>query len=200
VGLCPGFRVSHKLYRQGGVVQESVVVWSGDPQGRAQVGVQMPDGRQFSPGDYEIVVSIGGQEQGRVGFTVGGAEEVVEVVGTPAFGDITVALGVQPDGAPVLAQGTPFGWATRVVHAVFDYEGMSDGVRWSVVWTRNGTEIAREDYIWDAGAAESEGTYWVTLADKDGKPLGGGNYTITLYIDGQQQSAADFRIHYEPAE
>jgi hypothetical protein len=200
VGLCPGFRVSHTLYRQGEVVQESVVMWSGDPQGRAQIGVQAPDGRPFSPGDYEIVVSIGGQEQGRVDFTVGGAEEAVAVVGPPAFGDITVALGVQPGGAPVLDQGAPFGWATRVVHAIFDYEGMSDGVRWSVVWTRNGTEVAREDYVWDVGAAEGEGTYWVTLAGEDGEPLGGGNYTVTLYIDGQQQSAADFRIYYRPAE
>jgi hypothetical protein len=201
VDLCPGSRVSHKLYRQGEVVQESVVVWSGDPQGRAQIGVQAPDGRSFLPGDYEIVVSIAGQEQGRVGFTVGELEEKVAVeVGPPAFGDIAVALGVQPDGAPILAQGRPFGWATRVVHAVFDYEGMSDGVRWSVVWTRNGAEVTREDYVWDAGAFESEGTYWVALAGEDGEPLGGGNYTVTLYIDGQQQSSADFRIYYRPVE
>jgi hypothetical protein len=200
VGLCPDSRVSHKLYRQGEVVQESVVVWSGDLQGRAQVGMQAPDGRSFLPGDYEIAVSIAGQEQGRVVFTVEGAEETVAAVGPPAFGDVTVALGVQPDGKPILAQGTPFGWATRVVHAVFDYEGMSDGVRWSVVWTRNGTEAAREDYVWDAGAAGSEGTYWVTLAGEDGEPLDGGNYTVALYIEGQQQSVADFQIYYRPLE
>lgn len=199
-GLCPGSRVSHTLYRQGKLVQESVVVWSGDSQGRAQVSLPAPDGQPLLPGGYEIVVAMAREEQGRVGFTVGEAEEEVVVAGTPAFGDITVALGVQPDGAPILAQGTPFGWATRVVHAIFDYEGMSDGVHWSVVWTRNGTEVAREDYIWDAGAAESQGTYWVTLADEDGDPLGGGNYTVTLYANGRQQSAADFRIYYEPAE
>jgi hypothetical protein len=200
VGLCPGLRISHKLYRRGEVEQESVVVWSGDPHGRAQIGMQAPDGEAFLPGDYEIVVSIAGQEQGRVGFTVGGPEEEVAVVGPPVFGDITVALGVRPDGAPVLAQGTPFGWATRVVHAVFDYEGMSDGVHWSVVWARNGAEVTREDYVWDTGVAGSAGTYWVTLAGEDGQPLGGGTYTVTLYIDGQQQSAVDFQIYYAPAE
>jgi hypothetical protein len=198
-GLCPGLRVSHVLYRQSEVVQESVVVWGGDPQGRAQVGVQVPDGGPFLPGDYEIVMSIAGEEQGRVSFTVDGATEKV-VVGSPSFGDITIALGVRPDGTPILAQGTPFGWATRVVHAVFDYEGMGDGVRWSVVWTRDGAEVAREDYTWDAEAAASEGTYWVTLADEAGEPLGGGNYTVTLYINGQQQSVADFRIYYQPSE
>jgi hypothetical protein len=198
-GLCPGSRISHKLYRQGEMEQESVVVWSGDSQGRAQVGMQAPDRRTFLPGDYEIVMSIAGQEQGRIGFTVGDtAEEVVVPPGPPAFGDITVALGVRPDGVPISAQETPFGWATRVVHAVFDYEGMSNGVRWSVVWTRNGTEVAREDYVWDAGDTGSEGTFWVTLAGEDGEPLGGGNYTITLYVNDQKQSAADFRIYYRP--
>jgi hypothetical protein len=198
-GLCSGLRISHKLYRQGEVVQESVVVWSGDPRGRVQVGLQAPDGQPLVPGGYEVVVAMAGEEHGRVSFTVGGAVEEV-TVGPPAFGDITIALGVQPDGTPILAQGTPFGWATRVVHAVFDYEGMSDGVRWSVVWTRNGAEVAREDYIWDASAAESEGRYWVVLADGDGEPLGGGNYTVALYVNGQQQSAADFRIYYKPSE
>ncbi|MFL7792411.1 MAG: hypothetical protein AB8I69_09745 [Anaerolineae bacterium] len=199
VGLCPGSRVSHKLYYQGELEQESVVVWSSDSQGWAQVGMQTPDGRSFFPGDYEIVMSIAGQEQGRIGFTVGDtAEQAVVVPRSPSFGDITVALGVQPDGAPISAQETPFGWATRVVHAVFDYEGMSDGVSWSVVWTRNGTEVAREDYVWDLGDAGSEGTYWVALAGEDGEPLGGGSYTVTLYVNDQKQSAADFKIYYRP--
>jgi hypothetical protein len=200
VGLCPGSRVSHALYHRGEVMRESVVVWSGDSQGQAQVGMQVPVGGAFPPGEYEIAVSIAGQEQGRVRFTVGGGEEEAAVASAPAFGDITVALGVQPDGAPILAQQTPFGWATRVVHAVFGYEGMSDGVRWSVVWTRDGTEVARENYIWDAETAGNKGTYWITLAGKGGGPLGGGNYTISLYIADQLRSTADFQIYYQPSE
>jgi hypothetical protein len=199
-GLCPGSRISHVLYHQGEVVQESLVVWSGDSQGWAQVGMQAPDGHPFLPGDYEIVMSIAGQEQGRVSFTVEGAVEEVVAVGPPVFGDITVALGVRPDGATILAREEPFGWATRVVHAVFDYEGMSDGVRWSAVWTRDGTEVAREDTVWDTGAAGSEGTYWVALAGEDGEPLGGGSYTVALYINDQLQSEIDFRIYYQPTE
>ncbi|MBN1976719.1 MAG: hypothetical protein JW918_04900 [Anaerolineae bacterium] len=195
-GWCPGLDVSAALYYEGTLKQEYLEVWHGSTQGLAQVVFQAPDGRPFPAGSYEIAVSVDSEEQGRVSFMVGEEEEVV--AGLPAFGDITVALGVQPDGAPVTAQETPFGWATRVVHAVFDYEGMSDGVRWSVVWTRNGTEIAREDYVWDAGDAGSEGAYWVALAGEDGEPLGGGNYTVTLYINGQRQSAADFRIYYRP--
>jgi hypothetical protein len=188
------------LYRRGELMQENVVVWSGDSQGRAQIGMQAPAGGPFSPGEYEIAVSVAGEERGRVSFTIDGEGGEAPAMVPPAFGDIAVALGVQPDGAPILAQGAPFGWATRVVHAVFDYEGMSDGVPWSVVWTRDGTELAREDYTWDAEAAASEGTYWVTLAGEGGEPLGGGSYTVTLYINGQRRNAADFQIYYQPSE
>jgi hypothetical protein len=199
-GLCPGLDVFHVLYHEGASTQEYLEVWGGAAQGWAQVSFQAPDGQPFPVGGYELAVMIGGEEQGRVSFTVGEAMEE-EVVTPPAFGDVTLALGVQPDGAPVLpAQGVPFGWSTRVVHAVFDYEGMSDGVRWSVVWTRDGAEVAREDYVWDAKVAGSEGTYWATLANEDGEPLGGGSYTVALYINGRQQSTADFRIYYRPAE
>ena len=196
-GWCPGLDVSTVLYYEGASTQEYLEVWHGSSQGLAQVVFQAPGGRPFSAGGYELVVSVDREEQGRVSFVVGEEEEKA-VTGPPAFGDITVALGVQPDGVPISAQEAPFGWATRVVHAVFEYEGMSDGVRWSVVWTRNGTEVAGEDYVWDAGDAGSEGTYWVTLAGEDGEPLGGGDYTVTLYVNGQQQSTADFRIYYRP--
>jgi hypothetical protein len=201
-GLCPGFRVSHRLYHQGELAQESVMMWSGVSQGRSQVGLQAPDGRSFLAGDYEILAAIAGEEQGRVSFTVGDAAVVEEKVeaGPPTFGDITVAYGVQPDGTPILPPGAPFGWGTRDVHAIFDYEGMSDGVRWSVVWAREGIEIAREDLVWDTRTAGRKGTYWVTLANADGGHIGGGDYTVTLYIDGQQQSAADFQILYEPTD
>jgi len=198
-GWCPGLDVSSVLYHEGASIQEHMGVWDGTTQGLAQVSFQIPEGQPFPVGDYEVAVMVEGEEQGRVSFAIGGeVEEVVTV--PPAFGGITIALGVQPDGAPILAQGSPFGWATRVVHAVFDYEGMRDGVRWSVVWTRDGTEVAREDYVWDAKVAGSEGTHWVTLANEDGEPLGGGSYTVTLYIDGERQSTASFRIYYRPSE
>jgi hypothetical protein len=197
-GLCPGSRVSHRLYYRGELVQESATVWSGISRGRAQVGLQSPSGQPFLAGGYEIVTAIAGEEQGRVSFTVGGAVEEEEVVGPPAFNNITVAMGVQPDGAPIL-EGRPFGWGTRVVHAIFDYEGMSDGVRWSAVWARDGEEIARQDRVWNAASSGSEGTYWVTL-DNAGEHIGGGSYTVALYINDQQQGAVDFQIYYEPED
>lgn len=199
-GWCPGLDVSSVLYHEGTFTQEYMGVWDGATQGLAQVSFQMPEGQPFPVGDYEIAVMVEGEEQGRVSFTVGEEAEEVMMV-PPAFGDITIALSVQPDGAPTLpTQDTPFGWSTRVVHAVFDYEGMRDGVRWSAVWTRDGTEVAREDYVWDVETAGSEGTHWVTLVNEDGEPLGGGSYTVTLYIAGERQSTASFQIYYRPSE
>lgn len=200
-GLCPGTAVSHVLYRQGESIQEMVGMWSGDPRGRTQVSFQAPDDQPFLAGDYEAGVFVAGEEQGRVRFVIGEvAEEVEEVVGPPAFGETTIALSVHPDGTPGLVQETPFGWSTRAVHVIFDYVGMRDGVRWSAVWMRDGTEVATEEHAWDAVANGSEGTYWVTLYNEDGEPLGGGNYTVALYIDGQRQQEASFRIYYQPSE
>jgi hypothetical protein len=202
VGLCSGTRVAHRLYHQGELQQDNVVVWSGDSKGRAQIGLQAPNNSAFPSGDYEIVVAIAGKEQGRTSFSVEVEERELEpVLGPPAFGDITVALGVRPDGTPILtAEGRTFGWSTRAVHAVFEYQGMSDGVSWSVVWTRNSTEIAREEYVWNAKTAGNAGVYWVTLSNPEGEPLGGGNYTVTLYVRDELQSETDFRLYYPPAE
>ena len=46
--------------------------------------------------------------------------------------------------------GNEFDWNTKAVYAVFDYTGMQDGTAWTVVWSRNGSEVAREDHFWDA--------------------------------------------------
>lgn len=112
----------------------------------------------------------------------------------PAFSGLTVALGVLPSGEPLLV-GNDFDWNTRAVYAVFDYQGMRAGLPWSVVWTRNGQEIARQDRFWEERDGPS-GTYWVVYHNPDGTVLFGGNYTVSLYIGEQLQATASFRIRY----
>lgn len=113
----------------------------------------------------------------------------------PAFGDITVALGVLSSGEPVLV-GDTFDWNTKIVYAVFDFQGMRDGLAWSAVWTRNGQEVARENHLWDEDRYGRSGTYWVALFNPEGPVLWGGDYTVSLYIEDQLQSEAAFRIRY----
>jgi len=199
-GLCPGLEVSHALHREGEPVQERVEVWDGGPQGRMQVAFPAPADLPFPPGEYETTISIAGEEQVRVGFTIGAVEtETVD----PTFGDVTVALGVQADGTPILAPAdNRFDWNTKVIYGIFDYVGMTDGLRWTAVWTRSGQEVAREENLWDVELDGTEGTHWVTYQNERGQVLPGGSYSVTLYIQNVAQRTADFNVLYyvPPAE
>ena len=121
----------------------------------------------------------------------------------PSIGNLTLALGVQPDGTPILpAQEARFDWNTKVIYGIFDYVGMTDGLRWAAVWTRRGQEVAREENLWDVEADGTEGTRWVTYQNERGQVLSGGSYSVTLYIQNVAQRTADFNVLYyvPPAE
>nr|BAL56612.1 hypothetical protein HGMM_F41E03C23 [uncultured prokaryote] len=113
-------------------------------------------------------------------------------VAPPAFGGLTIALGVLPTGEPILV-GREFDWNTRAVYAIFDYTGMREGLPWSAVWTRNGREVARQAGFWDRG---ERGRAWVVYFNPDGTVLFGGDYGVSLYIGEQLQAESAFRIRY----
>jgi hypothetical protein len=193
-GLCPGLDVSHVLYHEGEPLQERVDAWRGASQGRAQLSFQAPGDQPFSPGDYEVAVTIADEEQSRVALVI--SEPSLGEV-SPAFGDITVALGAQSDGQAILAApDNRFDWNTKVVYAIFDYVGMRDGLRWSAVWTRNDQEVGREEHFWDVEADGTEGKRWVTYHAEAGRAIPGGTYSVTLYIENIAQSSAGFDITY----
>lgn len=192
-GLCPGLDLTYKLYHEGEPIQDSTETWNGSPQGQAQVSFQAPGDQPFSPGDYETAVTVAGEKQHREEFTI----EKLEAAVRPAFGDVTVALGVQPDGTPILtAPDNRFDWRTKVVYAIFDYVGMSDGLRWAAVWMRNDQEVARQEGFWDVEAFGARGTRWVAHYDESGRALPGGNYSVTLYIENVAQQMGEFNIRY----
>jgi len=195
-GLCPGLAVSHTLYHGEEPIQERAEAWSGAPQGQALVSFQAVGDLPFSAGDYEAAVAVAGQERGRARFMVG--EVTTETAAAPpAFGDVTVALGVQPDGTPILtASGNRFDWNTKAVYAIFDYVGMRDGLEWMAVWARNGNEVAREERFWNVDTGGTEGTRWVAYYDERGQVLAGGTYSVTLYLEDVAQRTADFQILY----
>jgi hypothetical protein len=93
-------------------------------------------------------------------------------------------------------EGDDFDWNTKSVYVVFQYEGMRDGTAWSVVWTRYGEEIAREDNRWNLEEYGHSGTRWATLFDANGNVLFGGDYTVSLYIEDDLQVEAPFRIRF----
>lgn len=113
----------------------------------------------------------------------------------PVLGDLTIALGILGSGEPFLI-GNEFDWNTKAVYAVFDYSGMRDGLAWSVVWTRNGEELARENNLWDGGSDGEAGTLWVAYFEPSGVVLRGGDYAVALYLEGELQAESSFRIRY----
>jgi hypothetical protein len=199
-GICEALELTHELYREGELVQRSTEMWHGTPRGRRQVVFQSPDSPQFAPGGYELVVSVDGEEQGRVAFAVTEPVSAVEPeptkpVGPAAFGDIVIALGVLPSGTPVLtAEDVPLDANTKAVYAVFAYEGMDTEVPWSAIWMREGEEVGRQEAFWNAEVLGTEGTYWVSYYDSNGSLLPSGAYSVTLYIDSAVQQTADFDI------
>ena len=193
-GWCPGLEISHALYYEGEIIQERVDIWDGLPQGQAQVSFQAPGDEPFSPGGYEATVMVANEELALAEFSI---ERTVPDVIPPAFGDITIALGAQPDGQPILtAAENRFDWNTKVIYAIFEYVGMSEGLEWTVVWTRNDKEVAREERFWDVEAGPTQGTRWVAYYNPDGRAIPGGNYTVTLYIENVAQRTAEFRVLY----
>jgi hypothetical protein len=193
-GWCPGLEIAHTLYHEGEIVQESVDTWDGPQKGLAQISFQAPGNEPFPPGSYEATVTVANEEAARARFSI---EKAVPDVIPPTFGDITVALGVQPDGQPILTRTeNRFDWNTKVIYAIFEYAGMKDGLKWTTVWTRNGAEVAREERFWDVEADGTQGKRWVTYYDKDRQQIPGGNYSVMLYIEDVVQSTAEFTILY----
>lgn len=194
-GLCPDLEVSHALYHEAELLQESTEVWQRPTQGTKQISFQAPDDQPFPPGEYEILISIGEEEAGRIAFTIDKPQS--DVRAESAFGNIAIALGVQPDGKPILTTSdNRFDWNTKLVYAVFEYKGMYDGLRWSAVWTRNEDEMARQSGLWDVDDFGTEGIRWVVYYDDNGQTLRGGDYQVTLYIEDTAQSSAKFNIRY----
>ncbi len=190
--LCPGQSISRTVYRDGRAIIQDSEEWSGVSDGSGRLEYYQPNGLPLPNGEYEIVLGVGEEEPQRVVFTIAG----------PAFRDITVALGVQPDGAPILTSpDNRFDWNTKVIYAIFDYTGMSDGLRWTAVWTRNAQEVAREERFWDVASDGTEGTRWVAYYIEGGRTIPGGDYSLTLYIENVAQRTADFSIlYYVPRE
>jgi hypothetical protein len=104
------------------------------------------------------------------------------------FGEIILAQGVTEDNEPE-DPGTVFPVRISGLYAFFDYENLSDGVLWTQVWYRGGTEIGSESSLWEWG---SYGTAWIFL-----KPVGGysrGEYEVRLYIGEELEQKASFTV------
>ena len=67
-----------------------------------------------------------------------------------SFGEVTFCQEVTGDGQPV-KPATMFAQGTKVVQALFAYQGMTDGSLWRREWKRDGRLISGAADTWAAG-------------------------------------------------
>ena len=107
----------------------------------------------------------------------------------PAIGSITFAVGVTEDNQPIDAS-TSFPSDIEEIHAFFSYESMSDSETWERYWSQDGEEVASGTEIWDAGES---GTFDLSLTG-GGEPLGSGEWTLEIYVNGALAQTGEFVI------
>lgn len=98
--------------------------------------------------------------------------------GPAGFSDLLFCTQVTDDGRPIHATDmVPAGIET--VYATFEYEGMRDGVPWSMVWVSGGKQIIDQKDVWHDGP---QGRKAVKISNRKGLPAG--EYHLVLGIGG----------------
>jgi serine protease Do len=98
--------------------------------------------------------------------------------GSPSFNALFFSASVTPDSRPVnpaamLPAGIP------QIFASFDYDNVSQGMRWSQTWALNGKVIYQKEDAWSDSA---HGRKTLVLANKNGLP--DGMYHLALALNG----------------
>jgi hypothetical protein len=79
------------------------------------------------------------------------------------------------------------------LYGAFSYDHMTDGVRWSAVWYRDGTPICFETKPWDGGTG---GYGYTECLPEGGWPEG--SYEIQMFVGTQWRVSARFEIRGAP--
>lgn len=112
----------------------------------------------------------------------------------PVIGPITFAADVTDDNEPV-EPGITFPTELEEIHAIFEYEGLSEDVIWERHWFQGETEVGTGSGPWDAGES---GTFDLSLTG-DGEPLGSGTWKLEIYVNGELARTGTFIIEEEEA-
>lgn len=106
----------------------------------------------------------------------------------PSFGPLTFAQDIDQNSRPI-NPGTQFPLGTTVVYAVYEYQGMQDGLRYLNQWYYNGQKDVSSSGEWDGGAS---GIAWVNIYNNNG--LAEGEYALKLLVEGKLLQEGSFRI------
>lgn len=93
----------------------------------------------------------------------------------PTFELVAFAQDVTDDEP--INPGTTFPAGTTKVYAVFEFNGMKDGMTYEAYWYLDGQEELYKSWEWSLG---EKGTSWINIFDDDG--LTPGNYELEIFV------------------
>ena len=161
-------------YRDGELLYEQPEgPWEGDDVGNWWVSVFNDEG--LDDGIYTVEIYYDGELVGSGDTQIGGApgEDAV-------FTPVLFALDVDDSGNPVDVVDVVPADAMTIVF-FFDYEGMTDGRIWKVVW------YADDMFVYDSGESPwdlgTDGTGWASVFNSD-QPLATGEWRVEIIVEG----------------
>ncbi len=154
-------------------------------RGRNETGVEWVSLRSSNglrDGFYELELRLGGQRLYRGGVSIGAGQAAAV-----RLGSLTFAEGVSDDGTPIRPAAS-FGQVGEVF-AIFQAEGLRDGVVLRSNWFYEGESVLDDETPWDDGPVT---VGWLSITHPDGLPAG--RYRLELSVEGQLQQSAEFTI------
>lgn len=82
--------------------------------------------------------------------------------------------------------GDVFSVSDSRIYAVFPYQGMQNGLQFSVVWYYQGKEVSREETNWNWGSTDSSFAFFT--------PSGVGQYEVEMKVNSETLASASFEI------
>ncbi|MGQ9584075.1 MAG: hypothetical protein ACUVXG_01580 [Anaerolineae bacterium] len=104
------------------------------------------------------------------------------------FDSTVLARGIDAEKQPVDV-GQVFTLDDRPVYVFFEYRNMRDGLRWSQEWVKGEDLLWRDEGRWGWGGS---GRAWVFYTPPYGWTAG--EYEVRLYVEGNLEQAAAFRM------
>ncbi len=172
-------RWSYRLYREGQERERK----EGDPlpmdAGEATFPLRRSPG--FEAGRYRLELYVA-DGQVHDGERLTATTDFVLTGGPSAlFGPIIFAEGVDRKGEPV-RPGSAFESGLDELFALFDYDGMENGLEWGWQWTINSKSLPLQRHVWEFGRS---GRNWIRLyTSKDALPDGA--YRLDLYLEAEK--------------
>lgn len=161
--------------------------------GTATATLAFPQG--LAEGTYRLDVYVvqAGVERlvGTADFIAVGVSSGPRAPSTPAIGEFTFAEGLAPGGAPIRPSAS-FAEGIRELHAVFDYEGLANGLPVAFCWYVDGDPVFSDSVAWSLGA-QGTTSIWIR-----GDPLPPGEYRLEISIQGTVVREGNARVEPRP--